>query len=125
MVLNPFPSLSIAVSTQSPEHHCLHLLQLRRPPTRRGQPTPIHPAPLQPPRKLPLTSLMLPSHPRGQTSTGTTSPSIPSSPVSSCRRRALTSAPPPSNPTTPIASPRPAAATRPEPGRPPRREAPR
>jgi hypothetical protein len=63
MVLNPFPSLSIAVSTQSPEHHCLHLLQLRRPPTRRGQPTPIHPAPLQPPRKLPLTSLMLPSHP--------------------------------------------------------------
>jgi hypothetical protein len=45
-----------------PKHHCRFLPQLRRPPARRGQPTPVHPAPLRPPRKLPLTSLMLPSH---------------------------------------------------------------
>jgi hypothetical protein len=61
---------------------------------------------------------------RCQSFAGARSPSFYSSPVGSCRRRALTSAPPPSNPTIPIASPPPAAAIRLELGHPPCREAP-
>jgi hypothetical protein len=45
-----------AVHTQKPERRRRLLLQLRRPPARRGQLTPVHPAPLRPPRKFPLIS---------------------------------------------------------------------
>jgi hypothetical protein len=92
------------------------------PPAHRGRLTPSLPAPLQPPRKLHLTSLILPDHFLRPNSRRNHLAVATPSPVSSCFRRARPSASSPTDPTTPIAS-SPLAATA-EPGldRPPRRE---
>jgi hypothetical protein len=110
----PFRSFSFAVHTQKPEHHRRLLPQLRRPPARRGQPTPVHAAPLQPPRKLPLTSLTLPSHSPWPDFHRNYPAAVTISPVSSCHRRTPPSAPSPFDSTIPIASSPPIAASRPE-----------
>jgi hypothetical protein len=58
----PFISFSFAAHTPSIERHRRPLPQLWCHPVRRGQPTPVLPTPPQPPGKLSLTSLTLPSH---------------------------------------------------------------
>jgi hypothetical protein len=108
------------VHTQNPERRRL-LPQLRRPPARRGQPIPVHPTPLQPHRKLSLTSLTFPSHspwPDLHRSYLAADPLLAgklvssSSPYLRCYQ-------------APTASPPPAAAVKPELGPPPRQELPR
>jgi hypothetical protein len=110
----PFLSLSTTAHTQSTKHRRRHLLQLRRPPARRGQPIPVHPAPLQPPGKLDLTSLTLPSHSPWPDFHRNYPAAVIVSPVSSCHRRTPPSAPFPFDSTAPIASSPPVAAFGPE-----------
>jgi hypothetical protein len=121
----PFPSLSLAAHTPSPEHHRRPLPPLRRPPVHHGQLTPALAAPLQTPRELPLTPLTLPCHSSRPDSHRNHLTVATSSLVSFCSRRTHPSAPSPTNPTTPVAFSPPAAATGPELGRLPHRETPR
>jgi hypothetical protein len=59
--LFPFHSCSCSLFARNPEHHRRHLLRLRHPSARRGQPTAALPAPPQPPGKFPRTPLTLTS----------------------------------------------------------------